>query len=105
MQRVLEHKPHPIMQYFAYKHLPPQLASTSLMFHSLACWVDENLPNGPEKSVALRKILEAKDAAVRCALDLEDPSGEKVLHRDAGSGEFVTEQFAAENPGTTVTET
>lgn len=61
----------PILRYFAYEHLPEgPLRDTSAKFAALAADVDETLPNGPEKSTALRKLLEAKDAAVRAALDL-----------------------------------
>lgn len=54
----------PIMQFFNYTHLPESLQATSRYFHNLAhtllC-----LPNNSERAVALRKLLEAKDAAVR----------------------------------------
>jgi hypothetical protein len=58
----------PIMRYFEYAHLPEKLQAVSGPFCGLARWVDNELPAGPEKSVALRKLLEAKDAAVRAAL-------------------------------------
>lgn len=62
----------PILRYFAYDHLTrPVLRDTSKVFHDLAGALDENLPDGPEKSTALRKLLESKDAAVRAALDIE----------------------------------
>lgn len=61
---------HPIMRYFEYKHLPEKLGQVSIHFFVVAERMDLTLPNGPEKSVALRKLLEAKDAAVRAALDL-----------------------------------
>ncbi len=60
----------PIMRYFVYSHLPEKLQEVSQAFAFLANEVDTKLPNGPEKSTALRKLLEAKDAAVRAALDL-----------------------------------
>lgn len=62
-------EPSPIMRYFAYTHLPEKLQDVSIRFCDLALWVDKNLPSGPEKSTALRKLLEAKDAAVRATLD------------------------------------
>lgn len=61
--------PSPIMKYFSFDHLPEDLQSASRPFHATATWVDQNLPNGAEKSTALRKLLEGKDAAVRAALD------------------------------------
>lgn len=59
----------PIMQYFVYNHLPGKLQDVSKAFANLAWAMEGDLPRGPEKSVALRKLLEAKDAAVRAALD------------------------------------
>lgn len=61
----------PILRYFVYEHLPEgPLKETSKKFAALAADVDKTLPDGPEKSTALRKLLEAKDAAVRAALDI-----------------------------------
>lgn len=54
-----------IMQFFAYAHLPPKLALVSKPFGVLAEEIVLNLPRNPERTVALRKLLEAKDAAVR----------------------------------------
>ena len=56
-----------IMQFFAYEHLPPHLQAVSKPFGELAAVV-MTLPRNPERSVALRKLLEAKDAAVRASL-------------------------------------
>ena len=61
--------PSPIMRYFAYAHLPERLQRVSKPIGELAYHLDDVLPACPEKSVALRKLLEAKDAAVRAALD------------------------------------
>lgn len=57
-----------IFQYFAHEHLRPHLAEVSRPFAELAARVISTLPAGPERTVALRKLLEAKDAAVRAAL-------------------------------------
>lgn len=59
----------PILKYFVLDHLPEKLRPISAPFHILAHHMEEILPAGPEKSVTLRKLLEAKDAAVRAALD------------------------------------
>ena len=58
----------PILRYFAWEHLPGPLRTVSQPFGDLATWVVEHVPDGPERTVALRKLLEAKDAAVRAAL-------------------------------------
>jgi ferritin-like protein len=65
---------HRLMQYFEYKHLPRHLQETSAMFHTLAQWVDDNIPDNSEKTTALRKLLEAKDCAVRAHLYQEPTS-------------------------------
>lgn len=57
-----------ILQFFAYEHLPPHLQEISKPFCDTARWVVETLPRNPERTVALRKLLEAKDAAVRAKL-------------------------------------
>ena len=56
-----------ICQFFAYGHLRPELQAISKPFFDLAAFV-LTLPHNPERTVALRKLLEAKDAAVRAAL-------------------------------------
>lgn len=57
-----------IEQFFAYSHLPPHLQAVSAPFGDLAGIVIRTLPRNPERTVALRKLLEAKDAAVRALL-------------------------------------
>ena len=57
-----------IMQFFAYEHLPPHLADVSRPFAILATRIVDELPRNTERTVALRKLLEAKDAAVRAKL-------------------------------------
>jgi hypothetical protein len=57
-----------IEQFFAYEHLPPHLAEVSRPFGELARTILHTLPRNPERTVALRKLLEAKDAAVRARL-------------------------------------
>jgi len=54
-----------IAQFFAYAHLPAHLQNVSRPFGELAEQLLSTLPRNPERSVALRKLLEAKDAAVR----------------------------------------
>ena len=76
-----------ILQFFAYAHLPPKLQMVSKPFCELAFAIVEGdncaasggttfggpLPRNPERTVALRKLLEAKDAAVRALLAKEAP--------------------------------
>lgn len=46
-----------LLQFFEFAHLPPHLQAVS-----------QPLPDNPEKTVALRKLLEAKDCAARAVL-------------------------------------
>jgi hypothetical protein len=57
-----------ILQFFAFEHLPPGLQEVSRPFHDLANGTIMKQPRNPERTVALRKLLESKDAAVRAAL-------------------------------------
>ena len=58
-----------ILQFFKFEHLPQRLQEVSKPIGELARQVDEALPDGPEKSAGLRKLLEAKDCFVRAALE------------------------------------
>ena len=58
----------PMLQFFAFDHLPDHLKVVSVKFFELAFHVVSTLPRNPERTVALRKLLEAKDAAVRSAI-------------------------------------
>jgi hypothetical protein len=60
--------PETILQFFEYRHLPPELQSVSRLFYELARVLVETLPRNAERTVALRKLLEGKDAAVRARL-------------------------------------
>lgn len=57
-----------ILQFFEYKHLPPHLQEISKPFGDLARKLVEELPSNEEKLVGLRKLLEAKDCAVRAVI-------------------------------------
>lgn len=58
----------PVLHYFHYAHLPQTLRVTSEQFFRLAHRIVTTVPRNPERTVALRKLLEAKDAAVRANL-------------------------------------
>jgi hypothetical protein len=63
-----------LMQFFAYAHLPAHLQEISKPFGELAELIVTTLPSNPERTVALRKLLEAKDCAVRAKLYVEPTS-------------------------------
>lgn len=56
-----------LLQLFKFEHLPPHLQETSKKFAEVAAYID-TLPSNPETTTALRKLLEAKDCAVRSLL-------------------------------------
>ena len=58
----------PILKYFTYEHLPKEQQQLSRVFCEMATSLDGDLPDGPEKSAGLRKLLEAKDCFVRASL-------------------------------------
>ncbi len=65
-QRV-EGAPDAIMEFFGYAHLPQHMQEVSKRFAELAAFICA-LPRNAERSTALRKVLEAKDCAVRAAM-------------------------------------
>jgi hypothetical protein len=58
----------PLLQFFGYLHLPVELQEVSMPFCDLANRLVGVLPRNPERTVAIRKLLEAKDCAVRAKL-------------------------------------
>ena len=57
-----------VLQFFKYEHLPVHMQEVSKPFCELACTMADKLPDNPETTVAVRKLLEAKDAAVRALI-------------------------------------
>jgi hypothetical protein len=59
----------PLLQLFKHSHLKEgPMRETSLQFCHLARKVVANLPRNPERTVCLRKLREAKDAAITALL-------------------------------------
>jgi hypothetical protein len=79
MPTPLDHAPerHPattgLLRYFEFAHLPEHLQGVSGECFGLACTMVALLPDGPELTTGLRKLLEAKDCFVRAALDINGP--------------------------------
>lgn len=57
-----------LLQFFSYSHLPEHLQKVSQPFGELALHLDAALPSNTEKDEAFRKLLEAKDCAVRALI-------------------------------------
>lgn len=83
----------PILDFFAYEHLPMRLKSVSKSIAQLAETMEKNLPPGAEKSAGLRKLLEAKDCFVRAALvtqtEMDKGSLENQLKQNREDGHTV----------------
>jgi hypothetical protein len=58
----------PMLQFFAFEHLRPELQGVSKPFAELALRIAQTLPKNPERTTCLRKLMEAKDCAVRAAI-------------------------------------
>jgi hypothetical protein len=58
----------PILQFFKWDHLPDILQDVSRPFGLLAFKVYVETPRNPERTVALRKLLESKDCAIRAMI-------------------------------------
>ena len=58
----------PMLQFFGWSQLPSELGRISRLFSELAEDIVAQLPRNPERTVALRKLLEAKDCAVRALI-------------------------------------
>lgn len=61
--------PSTTIKYFKYDHLPENLQGISQQIGDLAKWMEAELPDSPEKSAGMRKLLEAKDCFVRARAD------------------------------------
>lgn len=57
-----------MMKWFSYEHLPDDLKKISAPFGELAGLIHAMTEAGPERTVAFRKLREAKDAAVRARI-------------------------------------
>lgn len=56
-----------ILQFFGEDRVPedPEIKAVTSVFHELAKIIVIDIPRNPERTVALRKLLEARDAVIR----------------------------------------
>lgn len=57
-----------MMKWFEFADLPDHLKVVSAHFFEVACKIVATIDPGPERTVSMRKLLEAKDAAVRAVV-------------------------------------
>ena len=65
----------PLLQFFAYAHLPEHLQVISKPFGDTAQWMVGTLPANEMRAAGLLKLLEAKDCAVRAKLYKDQTTG------------------------------
>jgi hypothetical protein len=58
-----------MMKWFEFADLPENLRVTASFFWDAACQLTATIDPGPERTTALRKLLESKDAAIRAKLN------------------------------------
>lgn len=58
----------PLLRWFNADHLRPELQTVVNVYRELARGMVIHLPASAERTVALRKLLESKDAAVRATV-------------------------------------
>jgi hypothetical protein len=58
-----------MLAFFQWEHLPEDLQPVSAACSSLAHEMARTLPDGPELTAGLRKLLEAKDCFVRASVE------------------------------------
>lgn len=54
-----------IRQFFEVEETSPEIKPLAKPFHDLSELIISTLPNNPERLMALRKLLESRDAALR----------------------------------------
>jgi hypothetical protein len=65
-----------VLRFFGSKHLQPgRKAGVAKRCEQLACEMAEFLPEHPQVTIGLQKLLEAKDCFVRAELTRDDPEG------------------------------
>jgi len=57
-----------MLRWFEFEHLPADLQATSSWFSHVAHQIVACLDRGDQRQIALQRLLEAKDAAVRAKL-------------------------------------
>jgi hypothetical protein len=58
-----------MMRWLEHDHLTPDLQAVVKPIFELGMKLDDDLPEGPEKTAGFRKLVEAKDCFVRAYLE------------------------------------
>lgn len=60
----------PLLRWFSAAHLPPMLRGMMEAYRNMAVTVVNALPRSPERTLAIRALIESKDNAIRGLVDL-----------------------------------
>lgn len=74
----------PLLQFFEYSDLPADRQVISQPFAALAHQIASVLPRNPERTTAIRRILEARDCAIR-AMRWRDESSDRLTATNSAS--------------------
>ena len=74
-----------MMRWFSTYHLHESLIDVVSQFSRVACWMMASIPAGPEATVAMRKLIEAKDGAVRATIEGYEDKKDPAEEASAGS--------------------
>lgn len=58
-----------MIKWLSYEHLPKELQPIVQKYHNMGLIICGTIPSGPERTVALRKLVESKDCAVRAVIE------------------------------------
>lgn len=61
--------PDPMLKWFEFEHLPPELSEVCMFYNHLVHKICSKASPSAERTVAMRKLLESRDSAVRAILD------------------------------------
>lgn len=65
-----------MLQWFATAHIgPPEIKAIITSYAQLAHHFCDEIPPGPERTVALRKLVESKDCMVRAYIEGKQANG------------------------------
>lgn len=67
-----------LLAFFPFDHLPPHLQVVAAPCHDLAFDMAGMLPDGPELTAGLRKLMEARDCFERQALVARQAQGDET---------------------------
>ena len=78
-----------MLEFFEYRDLPSHLWELGKQFWKMADWIRRNIPSNEERNIAFRKLLEAKEHALRARLLPDDGFNNGDIHAATRRNERV----------------